>query len=408
MNSWARTGIFLFIALLLVVQSGVIPATATVLAAAAPAEMLVRFDAEFKYNQESGESLSGAQARLMLGAQLLAAERAALLLESRPELSGRKWSKDELQALGLAATEIQVVEKKNRSENMVVKFQGALHLNRVKILADDRQTLGLWQRFLADNRQLLTQMKTLRQKWETASESQQQALRKEMVMNDRRASANEWYEQGNRYNEKREFDKAIECYNRALLLNERFVDGLIQRGDAYDNKGSYDEAIADYSQALELDPQQLFVYNNRGVAYRHKGNFDAAMADYKQALTLDSNCGDVYSNRAAAYNSQGQYDQAIADASQALRLNSRDVDAYNNRSVAYISKGQYESAIADCEQVLNLDPQYAYAYYNKAVALERAGRKLEATEAYRSFLHYAPIDDPLTRTVKQYLQKGNE
>ena len=47
----------------------------------------------------------------------------------------------------------------------------------------------------------------------------------------------------------------------------------------------------------------------------------------------------------------------------------------------------------DCERALAIDPQYAYAYYNKAVALERAGRKLEAGEAYRAFLQYAAPDE---------------
>ena len=410
MSKWKRIGLYGAVAA--VIALAALTEAAAVQAAEAAAVSrgggTHGFDAEYKYTQGPAESLSGAQARLMLGVQIVAAERAGAMLESLPEMASRSWSKEMLQAAGLALTEIQVISKNDRSEDMTVKFHGTTHLENVSSLAESRQTLEMWQKLLRDNRQLLAQNKALQQKWDAADKNQRRSLTKEMILNDRRARANEWYEQGNRWNERREFDKAIEFYNRALVMNEQFAECLSQRGDAYDDKGDYEEAIANYTKAIEQDSKNAVFYSNRGVAHRHKGDLAAALEDYNQALQLDANCADAYTNRAAVYNFQGQFDKCIADATQALRLNPQDADAYNNRSVAYLGQGKPEAAIADCEQALRIDSQYAYAYYNKAVALERAGRKLEATEAYRGFLHYAAADDPLTRTVKQYLQKGNE
>ena len=49
------------------------------------------------------------------------------------------------------------------------------------------------------------------------------------------------------------------------------------RGNAYDEKGDFDAAIQDYNKAIELQPDYAGAYNNRGNAYDEKGDFDAAI-----------------------------------------------------------------------------------------------------------------------------------
>ena len=46
-------------------------------------------------------------------------------------------------------------------------------------------------------------------------------------------------------------------------------------GLAFKNRKQYDKAITHYTKALELNPQLFEAYNNRGNAYRDKG--DSAM-----------------------------------------------------------------------------------------------------------------------------------
>ena len=42
-------------------------------------------------------------------------------------------------------------------------------------------------------------------------------------------------------------------YDRALTLNPKYQDALVNRGVAHEKKGGYDRAIADYNEALKLD-----------------------------------------------------------------------------------------------------------------------------------------------------------
>ena len=56
--------------------------------------------------------------------------------------------------------------------------------------------------------------------------------------------------------------------------------------DYYDNKGQYDKAIEDYNRAIALDPNYASAYFNRGLAYEMLGNKSMAISDYRKACDL--------------------------------------------------------------------------------------------------------------------------
>jgi len=58
------------------------------------------------------------------------------------------------------------------------------------------------------------------------------------------------------------------------------------RGVSYYKKKDYDKAIADYSKAVDLNPQFAEAYYNRGVAYSVKKKFDACKEDLDKAMQL--------------------------------------------------------------------------------------------------------------------------
>ncbi|MGH6974104.1 MAG: tetratricopeptide repeat protein, partial [Stellaceae bacterium] len=85
------------------------------------------------------------------------------------------------------------------------------------------------------------------------------------------------------------------------------------RGNAYDDKGEYDKAIADYTQALQLDPRHETALVNRGLAYKHKGDYDRAIADFNAALGLKPDDEDAYIDRGLTFEKKNQYDRAEQD-----------------------------------------------------------------------------------------------
>ena len=55
------------------------------------------------------------------------------------------------------------------------------------------------------------------------------------------------------------------------------------RGNAYNQKGEYDRAIEDYAKAIELKPHDANTYYNRGIAYYSKDDFISAICRFHQS-----------------------------------------------------------------------------------------------------------------------------
>jgi tetratricopeptide (TPR) repeat protein len=142
----------------------------------------------------------------------------------------------------------------------------------------------------------------------------------------------------------------------------RSARSYFDSGDTFRSRGDYDRAIEEYTQAIRLDPNYAAAYNNRGWAYNGKGDYDRGIADCTQAIRLDPNMAAAYNNRGRAYNGKGDYDRAIADYTQAIRIDPNMAAAYNNRgNVYHNNKKDYNRAIADYEAALWIDPNYPYA-----------------------------------------------
>ena len=56
-----------------------------------------------------------------------------------------------------------------------------------------------------------------------------------------------------------------------------FAEAYYNRGNAYSNKNDFDSAIGDYNTAIALKPNYTDAYYNRGVAYREQGETDRAI-----------------------------------------------------------------------------------------------------------------------------------
>jgi tetratricopeptide (TPR) repeat protein len=94
----------------------------------------------------------------------------------------------------------------------------------------------------------------------------------------------------------------------------------VTSGNAYLDKKEYDRAIQDYDRAIQLDPAYAAAYYNRGVAYLDKKEYDRAIQDYDRAIQLDPAFAVAYYNRGNAYKQQGKREQAITDFEKFLEL----------------------------------------------------------------------------------------
>ena len=62
------------------------------------------------------------------------------------------------------------------------------------------------------------------------------------------------------------------------------------RGTAYDDKGDYDRAIQDFNEAIHLNPNAEEVpTTGAAYAYKKSGDYDRAIQDFDEAIHLNPN-----------------------------------------------------------------------------------------------------------------------
>ena len=204
----------------------------------------------------------------------------------------------------------------------------------------------------------------------------------------------------NSYDNKGEYDRAIQDYDKAIELNPNDAEAYNNRGVAYENKEEYDRAIQDFDKAIELNPNDAEAYRNRGIAYEHKEEHDRAIQDFDKAIELDPNDAEAYRDRGIAYEHKEEFDRAIKDYDKAIELNPKYIEAYNNRGIAYGNKKEYDRAIQDFDKATELNPNDTIAYYNRGIVYERKNEHGRAIQNYSKIIEINP------KHVEAYNSRG--
>ena len=126
------------------------------------------------------------------------------------------------------------------------------------------------------------------------------------------------------------------------------------RGIAFGRTGQLNRAIQDFDRAIVLDPSFDRAYNNRGAAYLMQRSFDKAIEDFDKAINIRAGNPSAYSNRGYAYYFEGQYDRAMKDYDKAIELDKNYAKAYFNRGNLYFRTGDNEPAISDFKKACEL------------------------------------------------------
>ncbi len=192
------------------------------------------------------------------------------------------------------------------------------------------------------------------------------------------------------YYRNKEYIKAIEDLNQALMLNSKYADALDLRGQCLKELGRNQEAISDFTKAIEINPTLVNAYLNRGVSYYNLGKHQDALNDCNTAIKLKPNLYNAYNNRGNALYQMGNYVAAIKDYSFVIQNSPFFVFAYNGRGMCYLALKNYQLAMVDFNQAISLDAVYAPAYYGRGNTHFDMGKPKLAIADYNKALELKP------------------
>jgi tetratricopeptide (TPR) repeat protein len=159
------------------------------------------------------------------------------------------------------------------------------------------------------------------------------------------------------YQEKGRHRKAIDEFEKVLLIEPNYVEAYNGIGVSYDLLGDFLKAIEYYETALRLNPNLAYVYNNIGYSNLLQRNLDEAISLFKMAIALNDQHKKVHDNLGLAYIMKGQMELAITE----FELGADEASARYNIARFCYERGFYHMAKIHYARALSLDPSFTNA-----------------------------------------------
>lgn|GEM_PF-2869977 len=105
-----------------------------------------------------------------------------------------------------------------------------------------------------------------------------------------------------------------------------------EAGASLINQRQYDRAIEEFERALEFDPDYAEAYCDRGIARYMKGEHEKAFEDFELAIEKDPTLGKAHFHRAMLLDMNGKTGEAIEAYESFIRHSQRSPEVYVKRA----------------------------------------------------------------------------
>ncbi len=227
-----------------------------------------------------------------------------------------------------------------------------------------------------------------------------------------------WFNLGAAYQGLKLYEKAIDAYQYAIAIDEKFDYALRNMGDAYIRLRKYKDAIEVLEKVLELARPEDVIYEAIGHCHDKLGNFAQARFNYKKASHLNNDDSQLIYKIACTYMNEGSWDSAIKNLEVAMRIHRMQPEYNLAMGQCYMELNKLEDAITYFGNVVRVRPKnmsgwtellnclYKAELFDEA--LEYAGFAYEQSDAKPIFLFYKSAAlFALNKTKEALLQLEN-
>jgi len=245
---------------------------------------------------------------------------------------------------------------------------------------------------------------------------------------------------GNALYKKREFDQALEQYDKAIQEDPLDMTFLLNRASVFLERGELEPCLTECNKAIEVGRANGAKYEQIAKAYERKGNalvkadkLQEALAEYRKAQ-LESRSSDVdqriskvertlkqqaekaYVNpelgAAAAERGNtklmnGDFPGAVIEFNEAVGRDPTNAGHRVDRSAVYMKLMDFGRAKDDVDKAIELDPTLVRAYSRRGKIETFTKHYHKALASYRKGLQLDPEDQECKdglRTVEQAIQ----
>src|SRR5689334_8844310 len=173
-----------------------------------------------------------------------------------------------------------------------------------------------------------------------------------------------WFNLAAAYQGLKLYEKAIDAYQYAIVIDEKFDYAYRNIGDAYIRLRKYKEAIEALEKVLELSKPEEVIYEAIGHCYDRMKNFAQARFHYRKASHLNPDDSKLLYKIACTYYNEGQWQSAVKQLDAALKI--------------HRVQAEYNLLMGECKFQLN---EYKEAVQYLSTAVRVRPRNISGWEA---------------------------
>lgn len=208
-------------------------------------------------------------------------------------------------------------------------------------------------------------------------------------------------QQGFKFLNTNQIEKAFEVGKKALDMDPDLADAYRLLGNLYDLGGAYDSAEIEFRSAIRLEPGNPSMYAAMGTHYLITERADSALHYYGKALILGTRDAIVYNNVGNIYSDNNQWTEAITAYQKAIKIDPGFAGSYYGLGIVFFKQGLIDQAISELEKASEVKPDFAAAHYSLACLYAQKGRREEAEGELKLFSDYVANKEEVEKLKEQ-------
>jgi tetratricopeptide (TPR) repeat protein len=187
-----------------------------------------------------------------------------------------------------------------------------------------------------------------------------------------------WHQLGRQYFILNNFKEALTSFDYAVLIDEFFIGGYLEKAKTLEELKEYQEAIDNYLITLELDDPTAFAYVRIGNCYQKLEKPEAAISYYKKAVHEDPLLDKGWLFLTNIYYEQENYQKASYYIKKALKIDDGNILYWRKYSEIQIKLNFFEEAVSGFQNCLRLEDDSIEIYIGLIDVLSFLGEFNEA------------------------------
>lgn len=205
------------------------------------------------------------------------------------------------------------------------------------------------------------------------------------------------------YHKLKDYDKVIE--NCQIVIDETF--NFEKKGKAYGRMGYAYQEKKEYQKAIECFEKALLEQKDMNI----KDALNAVIILKKkkdEEEYLNPEIAEEANTRGAEKFKKHQFVEAMGEYTEAIKRNPNVPKYYSNRAICYVKLMSLGEALTDCEKALSLDPNFLRAHQRHCNVLFLMKRYHKALAAYEAAMKLYPDDSELKEGYYKCVARINE